>query len=125
MTWVKIHKKLLDDYDAHMMSKEEFVKHFMLAVNGQESKLSKFVSVCPERPSGGLWDEIRRRIFARDNYTCQYCGKRGNRLECDHVIPVSRNGTHNDDNLVTSCFECNRAKGNKLLSEWDHKNGKN
>ena len=65
-----------------------------------------------------IWKEIRRRIFARDDYTCRYCGKRGGALECDHVIPVVAGGDSDDSNLVTACRPCNRSKGAKL--NWSH-----
>jgi len=72
----------------------------------------------PDRPFAHVWRVIRSRIFKRDDYTCQYCGERGKKLECDHVIPVSRGGGHTDDNLVTACFACNRSKRDKLVGEW-------
>lgn len=72
----------------------------------------------PDRPLSHIWKAIRDRIFQRDDYTCQYCGERGKKLECDHVIPVARGGLHDDDNLVTACFTCNRSKRDKLVSEW-------
>lgn len=72
----------------------------------------------PERPLSHVWKAIRGRIFKRDDYTCQYCGERGKKLECDHVIPVARGGLHDDGNLVTACFACNRSKRDKLISEW-------
>lgn len=75
------------------------------------------------RPPMDAWRTIRSRIFERDNYTCQYCGEYGKRLECDHVVPVSRGGSNEDRNLVTACFSCNRSKRAKLLSEWDGFNG--
>ncbi len=70
------------------------------------------------RPNAGLWAKIRTMIFERDNYTCQYCGARGVRLECDHVVPVSRGGGSESENLATACFSCNRSKRDKLVSEW-------
>ena len=42
------------------------------------------------RPVASEWSRIRRAVFERDDYTCQYCGERGGRLECDHVVPVAR-----------------------------------
>ncbi len=71
-----------------------------------------------DRPPAHEWRLIRERVFERDDYTCQYCGERGKRLECDHIIPVARGGKHGDDNLVTACFACNRSKRDKLVSEW-------
>jgi 5-methylcytosine-specific restriction endonuclease McrA len=55
----------------------------------------------------------RRAVFARDSWTCQYCGSRGN-LTVDHVVPRSRGGGSGWDNIVTSCAPCNRRKGNAL-----------
>lgn len=65
------------------------------------------------------WDKFRKAVFARDNFTCQYCGDRGVRLECDHVVPIAKGGLTDMGNLVTACFVCNRSKGAKLLSEWN------
>jgi hypothetical protein len=71
-----------------------------------------------DRTRGDRWMRLRRLIFERDNYTCQYCGARGVRLECDHVHPVSRGGLDHPSNLVTACFSCNRSKRDKLIGEW-------
>lgn len=71
-----------------------------------------------KRPPIAEWREIRERIFARDNYTCSYCGVRGTKLECDHIYPVARGGTHEDSNLTTACLKCNRSKRSKTLAEW-------
>ena len=70
------------------------------------------------RPAASVWAVIRDRIFRRDDYTCRYCGSRGGRLECDHVHPVAKGGSHDDENLATACFACNRSKHAKLLSDW-------
>lgn len=61
----------------------------------------------------------RFNVFARDNNTCQYCGKRLPRseLNLDHVIPRSKGGASNWNNVVCSCFVCNRKKGGLLLGE--------
>ena len=56
----------------------------------------------------------RRAVFARDDWTCQYCGARSN-LTVDHVIPRSKGGSSEWENIVASCAPCNRRKGNLLL----------
>jgi 5-methylcytosine-specific restriction endonuclease McrA len=53
----------------------------------------------------------RRAVFARDNWTCQYCGTRAN-LTVDHVIPRSKGGPSSWENIVAACAPCNRRKGN-------------
>lgn len=70
------------------------------------------------RPSAEVWMRIRERIFARDDFTCRYCGARGIAMECDHVIPVAQGGAHDDSNLVTACRDCNRSKGARTPEQW-------
>lgn len=70
------------------------------------------------RPPLSAWRVIRDRIFKRDDFTCRYCGAKGVRLECDHVVPVAKGGGHSDSNLATACRPCNRSKRDKLISEW-------
>ena len=55
----------------------------------------------------------RRAVFARDGWTCMYCGSRGS-LTVDHVIPRSKGGTSSWENIVASCAPCNRRKGDRL-----------
>jgi 5-methylcytosine-specific restriction endonuclease McrA len=55
----------------------------------------------------------RRSVFARDNFTCQYCGVVGKDLTIDHVIPKRHGGGMSWDNLVTCCRRCNTKKGDK------------
>jgi hypothetical protein len=62
-----------------------------------------------------LSKRTRFKVFDRDDYTCRYCGKTpadGITLEADHVIPKSKGGDDSMENLVTSCFDCNRGKSN-------------
>src|SRR4051795_5210125 len=43
----------------------------------------------------------RRAVFARDGWTCQYCGSRA-QLTVDHVVPRSKGGASTWDNIVAS-----------------------
>lgn len=70
------------------------------------------------RPPAHEWRELRGVVFERDDYTCQYCGERGGKLECDHVVPVSRGGSNELENLATACKKCNRSKRAKTPAEW-------
>jgi 5-methylcytosine-specific restriction endonuclease McrA len=62
-------------------------------------------------------------LFARDEYSCQYCGRHrtdlGYRqsLTRDHVLPLSRGGNNSWLNVVTACSKCNLRKGNRTPSE--------
>lgn len=60
------------------------------------------------------WDSRRRRVYKRDNYTCQNCGARGGshgntELHAHHIVPKSNGGTHQTSNLVTVCKQCHKA----------------
>jgi 5-methylcytosine-specific restriction endonuclease McrA len=61
----------------------------------------------------------RANIYARDNYSCQYCGRRfpTEDLTFDHVVPVARGGVKKWDNIVTACFRCNHKKGGRTPAE--------
>lgn len=59
----------------------------------------------------------RREVFRRDNYTCQYCGKKVPNLTIDHVMPRHLGGKHIWTNVVTACPTCNHHKGGRKLEE--------
>jgi 5-methylcytosine-specific restriction endonuclease McrA len=61
----------------------------------------------------------RQNIYARDRYKCQYCGEKwpSEELTYDHIIPKSRGGKTEWENIVTCCVECNRVKGGRTPSE--------
>lgn len=64
------------------------------------------------------WHAIRHEVFVRDNFTCQYCGAYGVKLQCDHVHPISKGGSSTLDNLKTACMACNQSKRDKALDAW-------
>lgn len=61
-----------------------------------------------------MGNKKRFQVFQRDEFTCQYCGQKPPTvvLEVDHIIAKSKGGKDDIDNLITSCFECNRGKSN-------------
>jgi 5-methylcytosine-specific restriction endonuclease McrA len=61
----------------------------------------------------------RKNILLRDRYTCQFCGSTfpAGDLTLDHVIPRSRGGRTDWDNLVACCYPCNNLKGDRLPEE--------
>ena len=59
----------------------------------------------------------RRAVFARDGWSCVYCGRQLRDLTLDHVMPRHRGGAHTWENLVSACKVCNHRKGGKTLQE--------
>lgn len=85
--------------------------------------INDFVSpITHDRLSPESWVTLRDVVFARDNYTCQYCKATKVELECDHVEPISRGGSNELGNLITSCGPCNKSKRDKWLTEWRGRN---
>ena len=74
-------------------------------------RLARFVRV-PYRPYVGL---SRRAVFARDGGRCAYCHAPAETI--DHVLPRSRGGGHQWDNVVAACARCNHTKGDKTPAE--------
>lgn len=52
-------------------------------------------------------------IIARDK-KCVFCGHNKD-LTIDHIIPKSKGGKNEVNNLQTLCQKCNETKGNKIL----------
>lgn len=61
----------------------------------------------------------RRNLMIRDQFQCQYCGRRPSQrdLNLDHVVPRSRGGVDTWENLVVSCRSCNLKKGRRTPVE--------
>ena len=81
----------------------------------------------------------RFNVFLRDKFSCQYCGSKSE-LTFDHLLPRSKGGKTDWNNVVTACSSCNVKKGGHLFNHSEmmlsqkpfqpstedlHKNGKN
>ena len=60
-----------------------------------------------------------RALFRRDHNLCAYCGETFTiaHLTRDHIVPRSKGGPDEWENVVTSCGKCNKIKDNKLLED--------
>lgn len=97
------------------MTEETIIKLIQLL----ESKLTMGAFAKEQRIL--MTKKLRDFIKGRDNFTCCSCGNSTHRepnllLEIDHIIPVSKGGVTEENNLQTLCWKCNRAKSNKLIS---------
>ncbi len=57
---------------------------------------------------------IREFIFKRDNYKCLACPSK-DKLEIDHIVPISRGGENKIGNLQTLCKSCNSRKRDNFI----------
>lgn len=69
---------------------------------------------------------VRRwEIFERDALQCYLCGDHMDAElrvphpkapTLDHIVPLSRGGTHEPSNIATACFQCNVYKGSLVIA---------
>lgn len=80
-----------------------------------------------EGQAKGYYD-VRYFVFARDNYTCQVCGKsKGKILQTHHIVYRSNGGTNRADNLITVCNDCHTHENHQpggILYKWQEKHKK-
>lgn len=69
----------------------------------------------------GFYD-VKYFVFARDNYTCQCCGKSKDKIfHTHHILYKSQGGTDRADNLITVCSDCHTTENHKpggVLYNW-------
>ena len=60
------------------------------------------------------WENLR----AQHDWKCVFCGKREPEIKLteDHIIPLSRGGSDNIENIQPLCRRCNSSKGAKILT---------
>ncbi len=80
-----------------------------------EAIYSVFPKKIPYKKRRKLDSRLRHEVFKRDGYKCKECGasKEDKMLHADHIIPFSKGGTDELENLQTLCDDCNLAKSDK------------
>jgi 5-methylcytosine-specific restriction endonuclease McrA len=67
----------------------------------------------------GLTTHNRQKLLTQwktERQPCSYCFNLADTI--DHIVPLTRGGTHFEENLFPCCRACNSSKANKLISEW-------
>ena len=84
------------------------------------------------RPAKNARQSIRNRTLAQTPYLildkelrkiydspCFMCGCKENQ-SLDHIVPISRGGSHSVGNIMTLCLQCNMSKHARTITEWKH-----
>jgi len=76
-----------------------------------EGRVDKFPSKSPSR--------LLLKLYEVQNHVCPYCSSdmRDN-IHIDHIIPLSKNGSNDVENLILCCSTCNLSKNAKDLEDW-------
>ena len=64
----------------------------------------------------GVFKIIPKDLQRLQRTPCQECGTM-KKLTIDHVVPISKGGTHSIGNLQSLCLSCNTSKKNKFIIE--------
>ncbi len=59
----------------------------------------------------GEWENLK----AQYNYSCPVCKRNDIELTRDHIIPISRGGSNNIENIQPLCRPCNSTKHTKTI----------
>lgn len=84
------------------------------ALVNQHKRLARLRNVLVNDFTKIEWEFIK----AFFNFRCFYCDKEGLILQIEHMIPISRGGSHTAENIVPSCGICNMKKGTKTFEEF-------
>lgn len=70
----------------------------------------------PRREGRYIPREFMLKVVRRDNHVCQSCGKyvMDDKIEFDHIIPLSKGGPTSVENLRLLCRACNKKKSNAI-----------
>lgn len=103
----------------HGLSIDEIIQ-VALAMESAPQRAGKSKAAGPKyrRPNHAEWTPVRLAVLERDGEVCAYCSSLNGPFEVDHVIPWTRGGSHEMDNLVVACRPCNRSKKDKTPEEW-------
>jgi hypothetical protein len=92
----------------HVLRKERYFQKVRREVEALEN-IEKLESVSREPIS----ESVRLFVWQRDKGQCVKCASR-ERLEFDHIIPVTAGGSNTERNVQLLCESCNRSKGSTI-----------
>lgn len=109
VTWFFLDKvDIIEEYDNHILTPSIMMKIPAVV------KYRKLI-----KPKYRSLKFSRTNIYARDNFTCQYCTRKLTqaKLTLDHIIPKSRGGPSSWTNCVACCIDCNVKKADRTPKE--------
>lgn len=102
---------IVDIYDNSLDFKSNFESFRRIFIEGRKQLEEKKEG--EEKRSRRISDEVKDKVWRRDNGTCVDCGSREN-LEFHHIIPHSKGGANTYRNIEILCETCNRKRSDKI-----------
>jgi 5-methylcytosine-specific restriction endonuclease McrA len=106
-------------------ARKEYIKKYFKTPKGAAIKISINENRRAIKSSASIGDltEIKewlKKWKSSKTVLCHWCENLFSPNEChvDHVIPLSRGGSHCISNLVIACAKCNMQKNSKMPDEW-------
>jgi len=112
-SWMEALRKFIEYENADFQEEDELEKEILIEEKQEQTSKPKII----QKDTRSISLRLRFSVFLRDGFRCTACGKSpvthpGVELHCDHIIPWSKGGKTNMDNLKTLCSDCNLGKGN-------------
>ncbi len=99
--WYILHRAEKKAYDAAWRAKNPDKAH---------ANWNRYQARKKGAPISDLTAEQWETIKATYQYRCAYCGRKPKKLTQDHVVPLSKGGSHTASNIVPACHSCNSKK---------------
>ena len=111
-------KKREYDYYYRIKNRERIKKvKDLYHLNNRELENNKGHVRRARKSKNGVFAISKKELIKLYNSPCFYCGSL-NKITIDHIIPISRGGSHSIGNLVSACAFCNGSKHTKFIVEW-------
>lgn len=84
------------------------------------AKDGKIAKIIVRKSSRNVEPHVCWKVYARDDFRCRYCNRKGGEapLSVDHLVLWEEGGPSTEENLLTSCRKCNKARGNTQYADW-------
>ncbi len=96
-------KKLYFDEQAEL-------SNLRAAVSNLEAAIEYTKNASKRQP---IPEDVKLLVWARDGGACVRCGSKEN-LQFDHIIPVDKGGSNNEENIQILCQKCNLLKSDRI-----------
>lgn len=128
------HEKLLKDIqqynDSHKKENKERTKNYCknnpdkvkqiktnYRKNNPEAVQKHHMTRRARKAQNGVFKVSEKELAKLMTSPCAVCGS-NKQITIDHIIPISRGGTHSIGNLQPLCKSCNSSKHQKVMTEW-------